>query len=75
MLLFTWLLDKKELYSFSFYFWHSKESNSKRQPVVDVMKVTLRRKLYAAGGGVKLTRVITPLDGSVGMKYGRKHVL
>ena len=36
------------------------------------MKVTLRHTLHAASGGVKLMRVITPLDGSVGVKYGRK---
>ena len=39
---------------------------------VDVMKVTLRRTLHTASGGVKLTRVITLLDGLVGIKYGRK---
>ena len=39
------------------------------------MKVTLLRTLNAGAGGVKLTRVITLLDGSVGVKYGRKHVL
>ena len=38
----------------------------------DVMKVTLRRTLHAASRGGKLTRVITPLDGSVGVKYARK---
>ena len=43
--------------------------------VVDVMKVTLCRTLHAASGGVKLTCVITPLDGSVGVKYDRKNVL
>ena len=43
--------------------------------VVDVLKVTLRRSLYAAGGGVWLTRVITLLDDSVDVKFGCKHVL
>ena len=43
--------------------------------VVDVMKVTLRRSLHAASRGVKLTRIITLLDGLVGVKYGRKNVL
>ena len=43
--------------------------------VVDVMKVTLRRTLHTASGGVKLTLVITLLHGSVGVKYGRKNVL
>ena len=43
--------------------------------LVNVMKVTLRRTLHAASGGVKLTPVITPLDGSVGVKYGRRNVL
>ena len=43
--------------------------------VVDVMKVTLRRTLHAARGGVKLTRAITQLDGSGGVEYSRKNVL
>ena len=39
------------------------------------MKVTLLHMLHAASGGMKLTRVITPLDGSIGVKYIRKNVL
>ena len=35
--------------------------------MVDVMKVTLRRTLHTASGGVKLTHAITPLDGSGGI--------
>ena len=30
---------------------------------------------YVASGGVKLTRTITPLDGSGGIEYSRKNVL
>ena len=36
------------------------------------MKVMLRRMLHTASSGVKLTCVIMPLDGSVGVKYDRK---
>ena len=43
--------------------------------MVGVMKVTLRRMLHAASGGVKLTCAITPLDGSGGVEYSRKNVL
>ena len=43
--------------------------------MVDVMKVTLRRTLHAASGGVKLMGAITPLDGSDGVEYSRKNVL
>ena len=36
------------------------------------MKVMLRHMLHAASGGVKLTRVITLLDGSVGFNMAVK---
>ena len=46
-------------------------------PVVDVKKVAtaVRLTLYATSGGVKLTYVLTPLDGSAGVIFGRKNVL
>ena len=49
---------------------------------VDVIKVTtdvlffeLRLTLNAASGGMKVTCVFTPLDGSAGVIYGRRNVL
>ena len=54
----------------------------KLRPVVDVKKVTtavlcyaVRLKLYATSGGVKPMYVLTPLDGSAGIIFGRKNVL
>ena len=55
---------------------------SLQKPVVNVKKVTtavfcyvVRLTLSATSGGVKLTYVFTPLDGSAGVIFGRKNVL